>query len=1603
MEGPTSSVPGGQSDSLWFDVPIGPDGGNPSILLPRILNFLADDDIFRSHDWSYKFTRVVDWLRKARKGRLAGDLGYESPHVRAMLDDALIRVDTHERFFRFTKDKTRWSTDVLSGKITSDRLKTFPNQFIQPYPNRARYKRKRLDPPTRPGRLVFPFPSLSTRGNKSVTEYRAGEEDFFNEVVEEPGIPKNKEGVNPFQLDNEEYERCILGGIEQTAASVPDVLASDLPTLPNNARNNIEFYKARGWQRAALQQCLNLFDSHENRVINTPWRRVVLPLAEPLPMPKEIPFTPRVLSPDKVTDATKEPYPWVHGWSQHTELENFMAEWQRRRYSREEWNDFQRSALFPNFRGPFLYTGLSIYEDHWLRIGAYLKRLRVLLQDRFAMAPRPFMRAILRDIEAGTEYRSEGELTPRQARRDIMRRAGIDETIDPKTKKPAIKLIDEADAAWLRFLGEPSRSVRLCDSRRQPQDNLSLLFETRLIHFLNDPVASNSQGTAGLDIFKSTMEQWQERRNISLPSLDEALVYINGGGDAAQDHTNRTYQFSRREAEHFLYGFWRRYVKSEVETVGSEGALDKYEESITSATTLRRPEYDLHPEDLIAWRHSSELDFDNSQEAFAESLLEHLVKAYKLSELKSLPEGHFDYAFDHLGRDEVPRILTAALKPPVWTDDDALLVPKELIYGEQYFQDGAYPPNSVEAMRSSPSWQDIRVWNELAAQKVEYFKVENGENLSVPEVTAQFFRNLAYRMGRTIAHAEEIEQRLQYSVPSSELGAPAKTGRWKPISREAFDQEKRQWNRNLTYATGEIEFRRPTPQKVIEKADPMNGFRRRFPGKQDDWSKIIREGIIEDCVQNRRTIYPGRKMVVEDSSGYHYGDNDYAPSKKFHGIWRPSLFKWATESQRRFQAPYTRGAFFDMARWPVHRQSRRTQAIIRRRKDEVLKRDPSVQRRATGILTPRIPEYWEKSALYGASLYPLTKRFEQGPLDGTKQTTSEQGTKKAESTKARGQFGVSDGTKTVSGTKPTESTKPPAETSTSTAPTGTAETAEPTATSNNPTIQPPTNEPLNHDLDIFLFTDITYDNMSNPFSTDAASATSAPNLRYNRQPAQYSQQTPYPSPGHSQEAPVQYGRQPVEQVQRQPSQPRQTVQAQQQTPTPKTTKSTNPSTKQPTTTRPAAKLVPFTRPQERFIPGPAVFPMAETLLQQVALSQNLENALFPKQELGWFGWVGKKYKDFTTVEPKRIPLLPDAWGSEIPRSNPRKRKVPAAFVNCGVPPAKKQTAAVKTSTAKSPKAKPTKPVQASRQFDQALEEAAAQPQTAQPPVTQPSQPATGLFGGPATSQPTGLFGPQPGGLFGKATAQPGQSTSTTGLFGTYQSGQPATTGLFQPTAQPAATQPPAAQTPATAAQPVTSLPGTTDPNERPVYEIKIPQNVQPKSIFGKTSSTPTAAAAAASNETSTAAPSTSSLTNVFPAGWDLQGQQIIGLSGALQAIANGVRLQDVSSSQWAPTANALGAAFRDPAVQPSVGKTTAYNNTFLTTLHQANAALQHWAKQQGENGFWVQLGLIQDDVLSEKGYSTYLFEAPSSDNNYTIWVHSNGSNTFSAVAPKALR
>ncbi|RYP49571.1 hypothetical protein DL768_004773 [Monosporascus sp. mg162] len=1146
---PTSKTAPQTQTTDEAQVPIGPGGADPQLMLPRILNFLRDRDVYRDPQWATNLDAVENYLNEAHNARLRGEIGYGTAWLLAALKQARSLVDLHRQYEKWTTGKTRWSTDILpSVAQTSHRLIGYPK--VHPRPprdnDRSAIPEKRIYIPLRPtGTSPFyteaprnPGQSRDAADSSYSAKLRADEVQFWNSLdvhlTNKTGAasgtctPWNPGEENLYDISNETYEHCIGRGAAETNHRAKVENLDTAAVGPFSMRKPLPrgFARARGIKRAAIQQCLNLFTNHENRVTNTPWRRVILPY-DKISMPKEIPFQPRVIEPDRVHHLAKEPFPWVQWYSVYTTYLNFVSASKRIDYNNSNWQELDRSCLPVNFRGPYINEGRSVHDDHWLKVGKYLTDLECYLRDRFAIAPRPLLQAILNDIQAGKLYTSElnpEERTSEDAaarakqyiqRRDIIRtlRDLTDGDIPGGPDKP--RLLDEVEVTWLRFLCEPPRSQLMLEKVDElRQDNLAAIFDNRLQEVLRayGSWEETDEDPSGGD------------ESISLP-VNELLDKINGAETEMlpDDHLrqpNKAYQFSIEEAEHYI------------RVLARLGRCKFYAADANRPSSVAPANFDLYPEGRVLWRHADAQEAARVNESKKKQWVNHLLSEYPGKGGKQQIGDPEDYKgiLEHIqlpnkaaSLDTIMAVNEYEAPTPGLEHEQRHDDMKRTILLQLYRHEQHYVPGLYEEDEEQPSFEDLASWDELRQW------ARSKDFIGTAEETCQFFRNLAYRMGYTIAYYENAKKRLEGLEPLHREDVTRELDHWTSM----VDQGDSYQARTPSGRVALVRLGTPSAQAVVDKADPDERLRSQTTDK--DPFVLIRKGLIDDCVENRNVLYPGRLTAFRDQS-----------QTPFQGLERPNLFSWATSAQRRFQAPYTRSAFFHMRRWPLHHQNTHVLDWIRNRRDEPLRIDPRSQ--TTGILTPRIEPH---------ALVP------------------------AKATKMAGEQGHHETEYVGRSMLPDD------------------EEVEELLRKYGDLVSPREKEALRKPRGIL--------------------------------------------PG--------YGR-PMKEATG--------------TKKPKSTTTTN---KPGSKIKREQQLVPITRPSHEWIPGPAVYPMGDTLLQQLVISQQLENAIYPPDQVPWAEWLAEKAFQITHKPPPKIPLLPNSTRHKVP-SSPAKRKLPAEFVTKG--PAKRQ-------------------------------------------------------------------------------------------------------------------------------------------------------------------------------------------------------------------------------------------------------------------------------------------------------------------------------------------
>lgn len=512
---------------------------SPKIRIPAILHYLQDNDIDHTANWSSQLEEIIAYLEYADELRRNGHKDFDA-QLTGDLFDCQVVIGVHRAYEKRNRGKTPYSETKLPTAPHQSRLawydrllpgckKTGSRSRISLIPREGARNTSPFHPVNKYSNAqLYDLYFRTTRGQKLVAtltklhrdEGLLWQQDSASEPYQEPA------GPNLAETENAVYEECVASqeDLVKKHRFYHDISDDDQDISASKA------VKQRGWRRAALQQLLQLFNNQENRAVNTPWRRVALPV--PVKERKELSFhtAARLKNRTAVDDGVKcavthgighsseEPSPWVYWFSEYLEQSNVLSSYTRRNYMLSSWNKPSVVAIPPNYRGPYTFSGRCVYDENWLKVGRDCVMLRKNLK-RIAGMYEPdsrFLPTLIEDIERG--------LSGSAPSTSLRPRSHVD--FDP-AKENTFLLLDEFDMAWLKFLMEPGSAPGLIKySNQRPEDNLLILFDHRIQTLFNDTHQNMfwaktevTDGHAGCPSYTSQ----------KVP-LTELLAIINRGG-----------------------------------------------------------------------------------------------------------------------------------------------------------------------------------------------------------------------------------------------------------------------------------------------------------------------------------------------------------------------------------------------------------------------------------------------------------------------------------------------------------------------------------------------------------------------------------------------------------------------------------------------------------------------------------------------------------------------------------------------------------------------------------------------------------------------------------------------------------------------------------------------------------------------------------------------------------------------------------------------------------------------------------------------------------------------------------------------------------------
>ncbi|KAI4597598.1 hypothetical protein KJ359_004302 [Pestalotiopsis sp. 9143b] len=694
---------------------------------------------------------------------------------------------------------------------------------------------------------------------------------------------------------------------------------------PNaNLSDRLRFALERGFFRAMTMNFLQLMTNSENRDINTPWRRVVFPAKREkfktihfnsIALPRREKANP--MSGMTVYDrhVRFEPAPWVYWYNEWRREADFVSAWSRKRYNGQYWDNFKQIALPINYNGPHTFDPKCVYDKHWLTMGPKLVALQEVLEKLNVTHRRRLLQDVVLDMRDGVE----GLDIPV----GVVARPGVDSAPHKDTGVDQFLLVDEVDMAWLKLLTQPPTTKELSGlSPSNPEDTLTIILDHRLQSMFND-VQNNPFWV--IDQNKGARQEYRARQI----SLEHLLPMINLGGreiatrEWDQDSVTHYHAAPRLNATgaqipNNLYQFSLKELMLHCSKLAEMGRIaykrpenpDEFQGLWWSGKGMLY----YYPDPRFASRGGFIVpvppgvdpltNFNLGTDTYAQQIVypeERIRWCYEDDQANRVENWNLRrlYATHLFNRDKTPATATGPLRTAQDFEDDFEAV-------SAYKTGPGAASDSIEARRQSPSWGDLVDYRLVIAQ-----------NAAVPSKTSNFLRVLAYRAGRTIRHFRALQRRT--ALPSA-------------LKRAHLNAAIRDWRIDTVVPLPGHDPRRigvslPLVEEVIGRVDDKHPAL--ASTDRTEVYRAIREGIVEDMVQNRVMLYPSRRTLYTDKAG---GLEEI--------FMRANIWSWGAEAIRERQAPYRRKRFFDMRRWPVNKQAKESsRAAIRERRDE----DPSIQ------------------------------------------------------------------------------------------------------------------------------------------------------------------------------------------------------------------------------------------------------------------------------------------------------------------------------------------------------------------------------------------------------------------------------------------------------------------------------------------------------------------------------------------------------------------------------------------------------------------------------------------------------------------------------------
>ncbi|KAM5342999.1 hypothetical protein ACJ41O_013965 [Fusarium nematophilum] len=574
----------------------------PELQLLRAKNFLADEDADRTIGWPRKFAELAEYFEHLQRIHKGEDWG-------ADLKEAIDMLHTHWVFETYHYGRPRLNFEDLdsSGSIwpkKSNRLPRVPGGEVSieardgPDDDDMGERRLLYGPIASAHDVHYEMPPGALE--KYVREYERDAREFWATLGQvQPRVDRRNEPdidvryFNMVESENEVFERCVSGDRRTTCAQLEryafqtdsSIIEVDAGRAKPDVDSLRQFSRFRGARRAALQQCLNHFDNHENLRACNIWRTLVLPLPKVPEKPDAGVIFPVMQVADVPKKEAHDPFRYTVTYRWYTRMDRYWADWVyghsiKEAYGHKRWAHRKEPImdLPPNFKGPVVHDFMDkeMKKTRALLISCCKIWEGILRANKRATREllSQFIHFALCGLE-GTDWNGLGL----QFR--------VNELVDGPVELAHIRPEEED---WLRFLAGDSVNAAMVGVKqgvdRDEEEDRQWYHQVDGDH---------------TDIF-------EERVEAMMKDVDPKSLFC--------DLDDMSFNLFLKELNRDCDGPVRRWRFSQGEAIREAERLSKKGkigfQYVDGSPCVFRPEVTCHPEDLIQW-------FDSDNESASES------------------------------------------------------------------------------------------------------------------------------------------------------------------------------------------------------------------------------------------------------------------------------------------------------------------------------------------------------------------------------------------------------------------------------------------------------------------------------------------------------------------------------------------------------------------------------------------------------------------------------------------------------------------------------------------------------------------------------------------------------------------------------------------------------------------------------------------------------------------------------------------------------------------------------------------------------------------------------------------------------------------------